>query len=363
MLDPKYAFRLTWLSKCAVILVAECPFIAKRSSNQLITMAYKNHKSSFPLVLIQHSFKKPLTPPTHVRSCSCSNCCSIPIPTSTSTTNPSHQRSWQCWRLCREGGPTAGAKFSVCMLLFPADVAEFGRPAGLRVERGWHAGLKVLRPAGVERRQPADRLRRVERGVPGAGRIVWARERHVCRGHVHGPGCVCVCVCVYRSIHSHTHTHTHIHTHTHVYTHTCVDTHGSSSTISMVLCASKFSRSYVCVCESIYTYIYPYIPYIYTIKLYILPYTYNSMLLQTHKHSVFSMLLQTHKHSVFHTHTHTHSLFRTHTHSLSCTHTHTLSHTHGSSSIVNMFQREHGCVGTKGQAWRIGSHVYKAKKN
>ena len=91
------------------------------------------------------------------------------------------------------------------MLLLAAVVAEFGRPAGLRVERERHAGLKVLRPAGVERRrpagverwQPANRLLRVERSVPGAGRIVWVRERHVCRGHVHGPGCVCVCVLRY----------------------------------------------------------------------------------------------------------------------------------------------------------------------
>jgi len=49
----------------------------------------------------------------------------------------------------------------------------------------------LMVPAGLQRR-PADRLLRVGRGVPDAGGIVWVRERHVGRGHVHGPGCVCL---------------------------------------------------------------------------------------------------------------------------------------------------------------------------
>ena len=74
----------------------------------------------------------------------------------------------QLWRLWRElrwyRGPTVCAKSSICSLLFPADVAAFGRPAGLRVDRQRHAALMVS--AGLERRRP-----------PAAGRTGRARRR------------------------------------------------------------------------------------------------------------------------------------------------------------------------------------------
>ena len=148
------------------------------------------------------------------------------------------------------GGPTAGAKFSICIIRCPAVVAEFGARGASsypRVVRGRHAGMRiVLRPAVPTRRRravvrwrrravvlrpavpPRRRSRRAERRVPGVG-----------RGHIYGPDCVfvcvcvCVCVCVFsslmtfvlHSIHQFIHIHTHTQPHTRTRKHLSVRKH------------------------------------------------------------------------------------------------------------------------------------------